>query len=120
MSTDRTFTMLGAMPIPVGHPVECFILARDNGIFKKDIAAVPDEPLVRDLETGIYYGRLWQFAPGISAPTGTPRTTDPAPDVAVVERFTGRVKACLVLTAGATQHQHAETTLVIDIGPTLT
>lgn len=120
MSQDRTFTMLGAMPIPVGHRVECFILCRDAGIFTKDIQPVLDEPLVRDLETGIYYGRLWQFAPGIIASTGTPRTSDPAPDVTVAARFTGRVKACLVLTAGVTQHQHAETTLVIDVGPALT
>lgn len=120
MSTDRTITMLGAIAIPVGHPVECFILSRDRGIFSKDIGPVPSEPLVRDLQTGIYYGRHWHFSPGAGTAVGTPRTSDPAKDVGIAERFTGRVKMCLVMTDGITQHQHAETTLVIDTGPTLT
>jgi hypothetical protein len=120
VSADRVLTMLGAIAIPIGHPVECFVLSRDLGVFQKDVQPVPSEPLVRDLQTGVYYGRHWHFSPGPGAATGTPRTSDPAEGVGVVERFTGRVKACLVSTDGVTQHQHAETTLVIDTGPVLT
>lgn len=117
--SERTFVMLGVVAIPVGNQVECFVLTRDNGVFTKDIAPVPNEPLVRDLQTGIYYGRLWHLAPGTAPRMQTPHTADPAPGVGVAERFTGRVKACFVLSEGATQHQHTETTLVIETGPNL-
>jgi hypothetical protein len=116
VSTDRAFVMRGTIAIPIGHAVECFILSRDIGTFSKDIKAYPDEPLLRDLQTGIYYGRPWHLAPGELKPQSIPRTTDPAEGVAVVERFAGRVKVCIVTTDG----DHAQTTLVIDMGPTLT
>lgn len=115
--SQRVFVLLGAMPIPVGHRVEVYILSRDVGVFGTDIQPQPDEPLVRDLETGVYYGRTWQMKPlthGALSITA-PRSSEPADGVAVVETMQGRVAACLVLSDGVHDKQAAQTTLAIEL-----
>lgn len=123
MST-RTVTVFGAVAIPTGHRVEVYVLTRDLGILSRDIRPDPDEPLVRDLDTGVYYGRHWQFAEVEASPTRralSARRPEPPPGVAVAERFTGRVTTCVVWSDGMTQHQHTVTTLTVELeGSTVT
>jgi hypothetical protein len=118
----RTFVLLGAMPIPVGHRVEVYILTKDTGVFSTNIEPVPDEPLVRDVDTGIYYGRTWQFrvAEG-NATMGSitlPRTHQPGEHVSVAEKLEGRVAECRVLSEGIHDKQCAATTVVVDVTET--
>lgn len=115
----RTFVLLGAMPIPVGHRVEVYILTRDTGVFSTHVEAVPDEPLVRDVDTGIYYGRTWQFrvADGSTALSSITkaRTSEPAEHVTVAEKLEGRIAECRVLSDGLHDKQAAATTLVVEV-----
>lgn len=115
--TTRSFVMLGAMPIPVGHRVEVYILTRDVGVFGTDIQVQGDEPLVRDLDTGIYYGRTWQLKTAVPTPATfrAPRVGQPADGVGIVEKLEGRITECLVLSDGLHDKQAAVTTLVVDL-----
>ena len=113
----HTFVLLGSMPIPVGHRVQVHILSRDMGVFSKDIQAQLKEPLVRDLDTGIYYGRLWHCRPTVPSAIGfdEPRSPQPADGVAIAETFDGRIVECVVLSENFLDKQGTQTTLVVDI-----
>lgn len=114
--SERTVTMLGAVPIPVGHQVECVLFARDVGVFSKDLQIQANEPLIQDLDTGVYYGREWHFArSGSGADYHQPRLPHAPAEAIVAERFVGRVTRCIVWCHGITQHQHAGTTLVLEV-----
>lgn len=112
----RTVVLLGAMPIPVGHRVDVHVLARDVGVFGTDIQPVPDEPLVRDLDTGIWYGRAWHVAPGAGASIREARSPSPAAGVHVVEQYRAVVRACVVVSEGISREQAVATTLHLEIG----
>lgn len=114
--SQRAFALLGGIAIPVGHRVEVLVLTRDVGVFSKDIRPDPAEPLVRDLDTGVYYGRHWQFRMAEpSMRTLTVRLPQPPDDVVVAERVVGRVVTCIVWTDGQTEKFHAATTLVVEL-----
>lgn len=114
---SRSFVLLGVGPIPVGHRVEVYILSRDVGVFGADVQPQPEEPLLRDVETGIHYGRTWHLerqdgewpADGLTKP----RTAKLA--VPLAERIEGRVTACFVVSEGVHNHQASATTVVVEI-----
>ncbi|MFO0682586.1 MAG: hypothetical protein U0234_11070 [Sandaracinus sp.] len=117
MST-RSIGLFGCVAIPVGHRVEVYVLTRDQGIFSTDVRPDPREPLVRDLDTGVYYGRGWHFGTvGDGVGTLAPRVPHPPKGVTVAERFSGRVTNCIVWTDGQTEKYHAATTLEIELDP---
>ena len=110
----NTVVLLGAMPIPVGHQVEVFILSKDVAVIGTDIQPVPDEPMVHDLDTGVWYGRMWHVAPGPGAGIGQPRLPSLAPGVQVAQQFRAVVRQCVVVSEGYAREQAVNTTLHLD------
>lgn len=114
----QMLNMLGAMPIPIGHRVEIYTLSRDVGVFTTDVQPAPDEQLVQDLETGVFYGRTWHFQ---KAPYDglleyrAPRTDQPPAHVAVLDKVRGRILECRVLTEGQHRDQSTFTTFVVEL-----
>jgi hypothetical protein len=119
--SHRTFVLLGAMPIPVGHRVEVYLLSQEGGFLRPGRQPRPDEPLVRDLETGVDYGRTWHFravpTSGVLSSVRCAYGAEPAEGVAIEEKLEGCVVACRVLIDGIADKQAATTTLVVAISP---
>ena len=117
----QTFVLLGAMPIPFGHRVEVYLLSREGGFLQPGRQSRPSEPLVRDLETGVYYGRTWHFrarpTPGALNTVQRAHASEPAESVAIEQKLEGRVVECRVLSDGVADKQAATTTLVVAITP---
>jgi len=114
MAETSTVVLYGVVPIPLGHEIEVFYLSRDVGLFGKDIQVQLEEPMIHDLTTGIWYGRIWHFAPGNDAKVLTARSADPAPGVQVASSFRGVVRGCVVVTDGHMREQCAGTTLHVE------
>lgn len=106
----RTFVVYGQCPVPVGHRVEVTIFSRDEGLLRKQLTPQLHVPLVRDLDTGVAYGRAWHFARTWDGTDGLP--LEPRDDLVVHERIVGRVLACRVLFPEMSEHRE-ETTLVV-------
>ena len=106
--------MFGANPIPVGHRIEVFTLAKDIGVFGKDVQPQPDEPLVHDLTSGVWFGRTWHFASN-GTDLSEPRSATPGVGTQIVERFVGVVKECIVASYGYSSAQCMATTRHIDV-----
>lgn len=93
------------------------MLSRDVGVFGKDIQTQLKEPLVQDLDTGIYYGRLWHCRMAVPGTVqfDDARVPQPADGVAIVESYDGRVVQCLVLSDGFLDKQGTQTSLVVEL-----
>lgn len=112
MSSTVPVVLFGSNPIPVGHR---FHLAKDVGVFGKDVQVQEREPLVHDLTTGLWFGRTWHFAPGGEAGLLTPRSPEPAPGTSIASRFIDVVRACVVASHGQTSQQCVATTLHVEV-----
>ncbi|WP_437723519.1 hypothetical protein [Sorangium sp. So ce861] len=119
----QTYTLQHVAPIPIGHRVELqfFEEAQFAGLFKKDQAQVNvNEPLVRDLDTGVIYASHWHFVERASMTQATlfakvnTYPPNPLPSLKPAGRVLGRVLACRVLTeCVGSQIFKVQTTLTI-------
>ncbi|UJR79702.1 hypothetical protein [Sandaracinus amylolyticus] len=111
-ASDRTFVLGGVIALPVGRRVEVTIFAREEGVFS--VAKVPqsDEPLVRDLDTGVVYGRSWHFQDEQATRWNALISMSVRDDLEVAERVVGRVIACRVLSEGYSDPWQ-QTTIVV-------
>ena len=101
----RVVLVDAAAPIPVGHRVEVRILKEPKAGFlsrRSGAKHQTDQPWVRDLDTGVTYGVLWQYSDAMSVTTlpGEDWGASVRSDLEEVERFEGKVRACRVLTVG--------------------
>jgi hypothetical protein len=66
--TDRVFGIQGAVPIPVGNTVEVLVFGLRTKVFGAALTPMEHDPLVRDVVTGVEYGRQWHFTDDHDAP----------------------------------------------------
>jgi hypothetical protein len=111
-ASDRTFVILGVVAVPVGHRVEVTVFTRDVGVVRVDLVPQPQEPLVRDLDTGVAYGRIFHFSHQEGVQPDVTLPLEARTDLEVAERVVGRVVACRVISGGRREAWH-QTTLVI-------
>lgn len=113
---DRTFTIAGTVPIPVGHRVEVVVFERDVGTFVAEWQPAPQQPLVRDLDTGIVFGRPFHFTSDTMFGESDVAPLEPLATLRTFDRVVGRVLVCRVLEieSHGTWHQ---TTLVVAPDP---
>lgn len=115
----RTFHVRGVLAIPAGHRVEISIFALNVGAFRAKLEPQLHDPLIRDLSTGVVYGRTWHYA--------QQDTTDVAllpmavrGDLAVVERVVGEVLGARVVSGLLGEdagRQGWVTTLIVAVEP---
>lgn len=117
---SEVFLVDGVAPVPVGHRVEVRVLKEpDAGWFSRRIGAdtQPDQPWVKDLDTGVEYGVYWQVS-DVTALDGNPGQVFGAhlrTDLEQLRAVTGRVVACRVLTLGSGDGWRVQTRLELDL-----
>ncbi len=108
-ASDRTFLMHGSVAVPIGHRVEVSIYSKDEGTFTRRPVLRLDQPVVRDLDTGVVHSHWWHH---IENP---PFPGDVVPlelrDMPLADRMVGRVIACQIVFYG--DETSPRTTLVV-------
>ena len=116
----RVFLVDGVAPIPVGHSVEFRIMEEPKkGFLSRRIDAKyqSQQPWVKDLDTGVEYGVLWQYSdatavrmvPGVEYPEAL------RGDLEKIERVTGEVVSCRVLTLPSGENWKIQTRLEVEV-----
>ena len=111
----RVVVIPWSVPIPVGHRVDVIILARNIGLFGSKLEPQDRQPIVFDQTTGIWHGYEWQFAMD-AHPTDYVYVPRPREDTQVVERYSGVVAACVIVSGEASGSSRIlSTSLHIDV-----
>jgi len=92
MATDRFFSTAGIVAIPTGHRVEVTVFALKG--FWGAPKPRPYDPLIKNLETGVVYGRTWHFTD--ENPSADQVPFEVRRDLVVAELVVGRVRACRI------------------------
>lgn len=123
ISAMETIELLFAAPIPSGHrvriqwykePVHEYGFMTDTVVGHEDL---PNEPLVRDLDTGVAYGPIRFFLEHTDEFTlGAVNAlrTDPVDEYQEDRVMEGRVLSARVLTAQTGERHQVQTTLVVE------
>lgn len=116
MTRPITIYFVGVAPIPVGHRVEVRTYLVETGVFRKTQEPNFEQPVIVDLDTGVVYSDVDNFAqinmyrPGARMQV----PTDPRPDLKLHGRWHGVVRQCQVLWIGGGSSKYPQTTLVVD------
>jgi hypothetical protein len=95
---DRLFHVQGVLPIAVGSFLEVTVFGLRTNVFgPPKIEPQPDRALVRDLNTGVVYGRTWHFRNDQTEKVDDALPFEPRADLLVVERVRGRVRATRIV-----------------------
>lgn len=102
----------GAVPIPVGHLVEVWLLRASGGFLNSDA----EGPMVRHVETGIVYGPSWAYRKEGGAIQHTaPSQLDLHESVTITARWAGRILHCRI---AATQSDNLDQVTTLIVNPT--
>ena len=115
----RVFLLDSVAPIPVGHQVEVRVLQEPKKGFlsrRVDAKHQPKQPWVKDLDTGVEYGVLWQYndATAVRTTPGEEYGEALRGDLEALETVKGEVLSCRVLTIPGGERWSVQTRLTID------
>lgn len=113
----RTFTLVHAAPVPVGHRVEIGLIKQTAGVFKKVEKLNLSEVVLRDLDSGIEFASEWHYqkSMGVSTNAHDPQTypQELRSDLEMGETITGKVLQCRVITVMAGSIWRVQTTITV-------
>ena len=116
MSKDATTVhVLGLAPIPVGHRVEIrwYREIVTTAVGGRQIREEPQQPWIKDLDTGVIYAAHWLFvAGGVYGDRVNVGTREIRPTLEPTRALTGRVLSTQVVTVNSSD-MTIETMLVV-------
>jgi hypothetical protein len=116
----RVFLVDCVAPIPIGHAVEVRVMKEPKKGFlsrRVDAKYQPKQPWVKDLDTGVEYAVLWQYSDAavVHMAPGTEYPERLRGDLEEVERVTGEVVSCRVLTLPGGENWKVQTRLELEV-----